>query len=125
MPQSSYDDVVDQLWEKTKTDWHVRLSNVLTEPTCAYVDLYSDDDDLPQLKGFIGDADANNSIKTACEYMLRNLDTFYAEHPEKLPSSNLDSWAAKPARALSLMGKHGKSRRPLRTGGAHWIKNNF
>jgi hypothetical protein len=86
MPQpEAYASVADRLWEFTQTDWHVCLGLTLTEPVCAIVDLQSDDDDLPILKGFIGNGDANESIRLAGEYMLKNLEAFYSENPAKRP----------------------------------------
>ena len=71
MPE--YDKAASELWELTKTDWNVRLSNVLTEPVCAYVSLYPDDESFPSLTGYIGTGDANESIRKACEYHLETL----------------------------------------------------
>ena len=47
------DDLVDQLWDKTGADWHAEFSVVMTEPTCAVVSIYSDDDHLPSVRGYI------------------------------------------------------------------------
>ena len=68
-----YGELVNRLWDVTKTDWHVELRNVLTEPVCCYVDLIPDDESFPSLRGFIGVYDANTSIRNAIEYHLRTL----------------------------------------------------
>lgn len=88
MPQpEAYAAAASRLWELTLTDWHVRLDLTLTEPVCAFVSIVSDDSSLPKLDGFIGTGDANESIQMACEHMLKNLETFYSEHPNKRPQS--------------------------------------
>ena len=81
----AYDNVASELWDLTKTDWHVTLYHCLTEPVCSYVDLVSDYEELPKLIGFIGVYDANESIRKACEYHIKNLEKFYAENPSKKP----------------------------------------
>lgn len=87
MPRNTvYDDAATKLWEASKTDWHIGLGLTITEPVCAIVELSSDEDHLPKLDGFIGNGDANDSIRLACEYMLRNLEAFYSENPDKRPS---------------------------------------
>jgi len=68
-----YGELASKLWDVTKTDWSVRLRNVLTEPVCCYVDLIPDDESFPSLSGFIGEYDANTSIKNAIEYHLKTL----------------------------------------------------
>jgi hypothetical protein len=73
LPELIYDAAAQKLWDITQTDWHVRVGLTLTEPVCAFVDIYSDDDDLPHIDGVIGTGDANESIKIACELMLKRL----------------------------------------------------
>ena len=81
----TYSTQAQRLWEMTQTDWHISMVLTLTEPVCSFVSIYSDDDDLPSLRDFIGTDDANESIQKACDYMLENLGKFYAEHPDKNP----------------------------------------
>lgn len=65
-----YAEAADRLWKETETDWYVSVSHTLTEPVCAIVSLWSDDDSLPAPKGFIGCYDVNESIKRAIEHLL-------------------------------------------------------
>lgn len=79
----AYSGQAQRLWDATGVDWHISMSLTLTEPVCAFVTIYSDDGDMPHVDGFIGNADANDSIRLACEHILKNLETFFAEFPDK------------------------------------------
>lgn len=65
-----YDDAASEMWKLTKTDWHVRVTHTLTEPTCAIVDLRPDDEAFPKQRGYIGTGDLNESVRLACEKHL-------------------------------------------------------
>lgn len=82
-----YGELSNNLWDKTGVDWHAVVSLGLTEPVCATVSISSDDETLPRVDGFIGTADANESIALAIEYLMRNLDGFYEENPDMKPKS--------------------------------------
>ena len=73
LKEPSYEEATSRLWELTQTDWNVRVSNVLTEPVCAYVDLWPDDKSFPSLMGFIGTSDLNESVRLACEALLQQI----------------------------------------------------
>lgn len=68
-----YTEAAKELWDLTKTDWHATVEHTLTEPTCAYVSLHADDEEMPTLSHFIGTGDVNESIRLACEYHLETL----------------------------------------------------
>ena len=85
MKDRAYAAAASQLWKMSKTDWHANISYILTEPVCAIVSVRSDDPTLPELREFLGTGDVNESIKLACEYLIRNLEEFYKEHPERKP----------------------------------------
>jgi hypothetical protein len=69
-----YEELANQLWERTETDWHVVVFHTLTEPTCAMVNICSDDDELPSIHGVIGTGDVEESIAKACEMIIEKLD---------------------------------------------------
>ncbi len=49
--------------------------HILTEPVCCTVDLFSEDEKLPTLIGFIGRYDVNESVRLAVQRMLEILKT--------------------------------------------------
>ena len=68
-----YDAAASALWRQTETDWHAEVSLVLTEPVCAVVTLTPEDASFVGIKDFLGNDDANDSIRLACEHVLAKL----------------------------------------------------
>jgi hypothetical protein len=74
MTQEIWQDLAHQLYERTNVDWHVNVSQTLTEPTVATVSVYSDYDDLPRYNGIFGTRSLDESVKIALEYVLSRLE---------------------------------------------------
>jgi hypothetical protein len=71
--KTAYASYATQLWELTQTDWHIEICLCLTEPTCAVVNLISEDESLPKLIGFFGTDDLNKTCILACQEIIRQL----------------------------------------------------
>lgn len=71
-----YNGLCDMLWAKTQEDWCIKLSNLLTEPTCFVVNVLPENEDSKYkgVVGFLGNRDPMESSINAMKHVLEKLD---------------------------------------------------